>query len=64
METELLKAKKLEAIGIFVGGIAHDLNNLLASISGYIQLSQMNAQEGSKIYDYLRVRAKITSHSL
>ncbi len=28
-EKELLKATKIESLGIFAGGIAHDFNNLL-----------------------------------
>ncbi len=38
LEQELLMAKKLEAAGVFAGGIAHDYNNLLFIILGNIML--------------------------
>lgn len=41
MEMELLRARKLEAIGILSGGIAHDYNNVLTAILGNISLAKM-----------------------
>ena len=41
IESQLLYAKKMEAVGTLAGGIAHDFNNHLQGISGYIQLLMM-----------------------
>ncbi|MCF8056300.1 MAG: PAS domain S-box protein [Desulfocapsa sp.] len=40
MEKELLKAQKLESIGVFAGGLAHDFNNLLTAVLGNISLAR------------------------
>jgi PAS domain S-box-containing protein len=40
MEEELLKAQKLESIGVFAGGLAHDFNNLLTAVLGNISLAR------------------------
>lgn len=53
MEEELLKADKLESIGIFAGGIAHDFNNILTSIIGNISLARMNLKPGTRVFDLL-----------
>jgi PAS domain S-box-containing protein len=53
MEEELLKAKKLESIGVLAGGIAHDFNNLLTAILGNVSLAKMFLNPKDKAYGRL-----------
>jgi PAS domain S-box-containing protein len=48
MEEEILLARKIEAIGIMAGGIAHDYNNALTAVLGNLSLAKMEAGEGNK----------------
>jgi PAS domain S-box-containing protein len=40
VENELLRAQKLESIGVLAGGIAHDFNNILTAILGNVCLAR------------------------
>ena len=53
MEEELIKASKLESIGILAGGIAHDFNNLLTGIIGNISFAKMLSNRDDKVFDIL-----------
>ena len=53
LETQLLQAQKLEAIGTLTGGIAHDFNNSLQGILGYTQILMMDLPRGSPLAERL-----------
>jgi PAS domain S-box-containing protein len=50
MEEELIKADKLESIGIVAAGIAHDFNNILTAILGNVSLAKMYANPEEKVF--------------
>ncbi len=47
LEADLLRASKLESIGVLAGGIAHDFNNLLSIVMGNLSLAAMECEESS-----------------
>ncbi len=50
MEEEIMKARKLESLGVLAGGIAHDFNNMLTAVLGNISFAKHFADpENSKL---------------
>jgi signal transduction histidine kinase len=49
LEARFQRAKKMEAIGTLAGGVAHDLNNVLAGIVGYPDLLLRQIPEDSPL---------------
>jgi PAS domain S-box-containing protein len=67
---ELLRANKLESLGILAGGIAHDFNNILQAILGSISLARLELPVNSDASNILfsaekaSVRAKALTNQL
>jgi len=53
LEGELLRASKLESVGVLAGGIAHDFNNLLTAIMGNLALAAVDSAQNLPIQEYL-----------
>ncbi|MCF6149333.1 MAG: PAS domain S-box protein [Candidatus Kuenenia sp.] len=53
LKEQLYHAQRLESIGRLAGGVAHDFNNILMAITGYINIMQMEMDENTPLRQYL-----------
>lgn len=55
MEQTLLHAQKIDSIGQLAGGVAHDFNNILASVLGAASIMRRRLTEESNLYKYVQI---------
>ncbi len=60
MEEALLQSEKLKSVGTITAGVAHEFNNILAVISGKIQLLVMDYEDDKELTKELRSIMKAT----
>lgn len=54
LEAQLLQAQKMESVGRLAGGVAHDFNNMLQVIIGYVELSLDHVEPDKQLYRNLQ----------
>ncbi len=66
LEEDVLKAQKLDSLGVLAGGIAHDFNNLITGIMANIELARMHVKQSDLITPILEKaeQASEQAHSL
>jgi len=63
LEQQVLQSQKLEAVGTLAGGIAHDLNNVLAVIIGHSEISMGHLEPDHPVRKSLEVIMRTADRS-
>jgi len=63
MEVDLRHAQKMQAVGVLAGGVAHDFNNILTAVAGYVELAQDLLTKDSEAYNHLEQVTKATTRA-
>jgi two-component system, cell cycle sensor histidine kinase and response regulator CckA len=58
MQEQLNKVQKLESLGVLAGGIAHNFNNALTGVMGFISLTRCAVESSHKSQRYLQLAEK------
>ena len=53
LEEELIRAQKLESVGLLAGGIAHDFNNILTAILGNVSMAKTQVAPENDLFEML-----------
>ncbi|MEE4241923.1 MAG: PAS domain S-box protein [Desulfopila sp.] len=54
LQIQLNHAQKMESIGRLAGGVAHDFNNMLGAILGYVELAMEEAEDNHDLHADLK----------
>jgi signal transduction histidine kinase/ActR/RegA family two-component response regulator len=53
LQIQLQRSQKMEAVGTLAAGMAHEFNNILAAIQGYVQLMKMKIKTDNPLSEYI-----------
>ena len=53
LQTQFFHSQKMEAVGRLAGGVAHDFNNMLSVILGYVDLAILKLDPTNELYENL-----------
>ena len=53
LQEKLVQAQRMESLGLLVGGVAHDLNNIIGPIMAYPDLIKLDLSEGNPVNEDL-----------
>ncbi|HLP02730.1 MAG TPA: ATP-binding protein [Opitutaceae bacterium] len=63
LQEQLLHAQRMEAVGEFAGGVAHDFNNCLTSIVCWLQLSKQDLPHEHPVQEQLDLSLNSVAHA-
>ena len=63
LESQLRQIQKMELVGRFAGGMAHNFNNILMAIHGYAELALASAEPGDAMHEWLEQIRSATDHA-
>ena len=63
LQGELSQAQKMESVGRLAGGVAHDFNNMVMGIMGYVEICQDELPVGHPVRSYLDEITTISTRS-